>query len=134
MGRIRNCFKNNRRRYPDNSDESKDKRRKFGKRKATNDDPTVTSKSAIDIWGVEIFLPAISDGEDDLSMNAYKERISKQSKLLPGRRDNIQLNNAMDKTYAERRQDLVVNLTKISEMLTKYPVLREGDQVKIQFH
>ena len=82
-----------------------------------------------DIWGMVNFLLSRHNGEDDETLQGYIQKLKDQKRLTSGKR-NVQLVQlAMEKTYPERRELLIVSLRKISEILDIYPMLTEGEQV-----
>ena len=127
--RMRCSFKNLRRRTSLKDDKRvKEMKLKFGKRKIDQCEAP-SPEHQKDIWGMVNFLPSREIGEDDETINDYIKKLKQQNNLNFGRRNVALVDLAMDKTFPERRDMLIVKLARISEILDIYPMLTEGEQV-----
>ena len=93
---------------------------------------TELNKSKSYMFGVTGYCPPTVPGEDDVSFNSHINTISQQWKIVKSKRNLVKLNNAMDKSFSRRRQELVSGeLTRIMLHREKYPVLFEEIEVII---
>lgn len=132
--RLRSSFKNLRRRSSAliNIHVVLGMKAKYGKRK-NQEIGEIVEKSKKDVWGVANFLPERLPGEDDTTISQHVAKLKQQKELTVGRRNNEIINLAMKNTFPERRNALLIQLMKLSDILDMYPLLTEGDQVSLLF-
>ena len=101
------------------------------KRKHASNKPNL-NKSKSYMFGVTGYCPPTVPGEDETSFNSHINTINQQSRMVKSKRNLVKLNNAMDKSFSKRRQELVSGeLNKITQLREKYPVLFEEIEVII---
>ena len=103
-------------------------KQKYGKRKNGDIDvlPPLGQK---DVWGVPNFLPERVPGEDESSLAVHVARLKQQHELPAAKRNNENLKLSMRKTFPEHRQELIVDLMSIEDLLLEYATLSTENQV-----
>ena len=82
-------------------------------------------------WGINNFLPEIPQGEDDFTIKNY-QRILNELHNYPVHKQNGELiDSLMKKTFPHRRQVLVKDMIRLSELLQMYPTSSSQEQVSI---
>ena len=82
-------------------------------------------------WGINNFLPEIPEGEDDFTIKNY-QRILNELHNYPAHKQNGELiDSLMKKTFPHRRQVLVKDMIRLSELLQMYPTSSSQEQVSI---
>ncbi|XP_071814890.1 uncharacterized protein [Apostichopus japonicus] len=77
------------------------------------------------------YLPDIPIGEDATSMEFYRENIC--AEVQKRNRDMNKIKNMMMRTYAYRRQDLVLKAPAVNEMVERWPALFLPSELKAEF-
>lgn len=71
--------------------------------------------------------PPVPVGEDECSFERFCSQLRDEAKRKAPRREVIA--KLMEATYAQRRQDILKSPTPIPQLLTKYPLLADEDEV-----
>ena len=125
--RIKDKFKNLRKRKDRNHPSVAAKRLKFGNQSPLASKNTTPKKR--NVWGVPNFLPDQEPGEDDTSIAAHTSWLRSQSRLDQAQQDRNGVGYRLDLTFADRRQLIVTNGAGVAEIKEKYPILFSEDQV-----
>ena len=88
-----------------------------------------TLKKIQNIWGVNNFLP--ESQEDQVSIAKHKEFLKRQSQLKSQKQDIERISNRMSKTFADRRQLIVVERKTVGEIKVEYPLLFNANEVSL---
>ena len=127
--RLRTYFKNTRSRtvaVP----EILAKRCKYGKRKNDdNVDGVDQLHQTVQRWGLKNFRPQRHLGEDDKTIDAHIKVLQQQNRLVKSRQNNQLINTLMNKTFPERRQEIVTTMQPIRFVVEKYPIIWSEPQV-----
>ena len=82
-------------------------------------------------WGLNNFLPEIPEGEDDFTTKNC-QRILNELHNYPAHKQNGELTDRlMKKTFPHRRQVLVKDMIRLSELFQMYPTSSCQEQVSI---
>ena len=81
------------------------------------------------IFGVENFLPEEPLGEDERTIALYKDRLVGEYRKLPHSRKASVIEMAMEKTFATRRKEILLQGKFVQELLDDYPALKDPLQV-----
>lgn len=84
--------------------------------------PNVRSPSAI------LQIPTTPAGEDKLSFERHNKAILSEMKKARGGNATV-INELVNRTYPMRRQEILLNSYDISVFFTKYPFLKDNNQV-----
>jgi hypothetical protein len=85
-------------------------------------------------WNIPNFLPERPEGEDDTSIDRHLDIIQLQHRLPPSKKDHSLLNQALDATFATRREDIISKGLSITDLRQKYPCLFEYEEVRIYLY
>ena len=85
-------------------------------------------------WGIENFLPQRCVGEDERSLRLYEQVLLEQFKLTSAKRNTYSIESAMIKTFPERRNMLITEMKRTSEILSRYPILACEEMVSVIFY
>ena len=80
-------------------------------------------------WGLKNFLPRRHLGEDDKTIDTHIEVLQQQNRLVKLRQSNQLINTLMNKTFPERRQEIVTTIQPIRFVIEKYPIICSESQV-----
>ena len=102
-----------------------------------NDLPLVQAKKAwmtkdrknlpVQQFNINNYLPPMVEGEDDHTEAAHLKSIKKQA--TKQEKDNLVVRVAMDKTFPQRRVQIVEKMLSVPAIKDVYPVLFNEDQV-----
>ena len=107
------------------------KRCKYGKRKNDdNVDGVDQLHQTVQRWGLKNFLPRRHLGEDDKTIDAHIKVLQQQNRLVKSRQNNQLINTLMNKTFPERRQEIVTTMQPIRFVIEKYPIIWSEPQIK----
>ncbi|KAK3859671.1 hypothetical protein Pcinc_034239 [Petrolisthes cinctipes] len=116
--RLRNKFKNNRRRRDHDQPEVNAKRTK------TPQGETLPSNTGpANIWNITNFLPARLPTEDDASVQRHIQLLKEQQKRLPWNRNASIIADSMLSTLSDRRSLVVKRCARLQDMQAEYPIL-----------
>ena len=102
----------------------------YGKRKG-EETPGPDRKKINQAWGIPNFNPPMPEGEDDKTMGKHSETLKAQSALSKERQNKEMVKMLMEKTFPDRRNMLINQFKHIREILEKYPLLCNTDQVNV---
>ena len=122
--RLRNKFKNNRRRRDHAQPEVQAKKRRRAEAEAH---PQNTSP--VNIWNIPNFLPPRPPTEDDTSIERHMIILKEQHKKLEGKRDPSVIADAMLTTLSERRSLIVARCARLEDVQLEYPILFSENEV-----
>ena len=122
--RLRNKFKNNRRRRDHAQPEVQAKKRKGAEAEAL---PQNTGP--VNIWNIGNFLPPRPSSEDDASIKKHIMLLKEQHKKLEGKRDASSIADAMLTTLSERRSLIVTRRARLQDVQVEYPILFSENEV-----
>ena len=104
------------------------KRCKYGKRKNDdNVDEVDQLHQTVQSWGLKNFLRHL--GEDDKTIDTHIKVFQQQNRLVKSRQNNQLINTLMNKTFPERRQEIVTTMQPIRFVVEKYPIIWSEPQV-----
>ena len=112
-------FKNSRRSLEQDIVEVKAKKKK----KIIPSEEATHVETAKNVWGVPNFLPPMVEGEDDESQKIHKETLLTQSRLDHSRKNHGLISLAMDRTFPDRRQFIVMGEKDPATLRNIYPIL-----------
>lgn len=122
--RLRNKFKNTRRRRDHAQPEVQAKKRKLAE---AEDRPKLTGPD--NVWNIAYFLPPRPPTEDDTSMEQHIMLLKEQHKRLQGKCDASIIADAMQTTLSERRSLVVTRCARIQDVQVEYPILFSENEV-----
>lgn len=128
-----NFFKNTRKRKCGDVAECKAAKQKRQFMKLPKGNNTANMSIYTNIWGVKNFNPDIPVGEDDRTMEVYRQRLLKQFHLLPYSRKQSVVQLSMDKTFPARRKDILELRKSVTEIMDEYPILADPVQIVEEF-
>jgi len=125
--RLRTYFKNTRGKNKENIPQ---KKKTFGKKRASEECNGEPLKKAARAWGVANYLPDREAGEDDGTQQSYIEKMASISDQAVHRRSKEQVLFMMGKTFPDRRNMIVQKMAKVSDVIQKYPLLACEEEVR----
>ena len=128
--RLISCFKNKRSRNKENIPEIIQKRMKFGK-KRNNEETAECPNPKRMCWGMKNFLPDLEEGEDELTINRYKDDLKSQARYTEKRQNKELVKRLMSKTFPHRRRLIVMELIRLPDLVESYPFLSCQEQVQV---
>ena len=96
---------------------------RFGRKKGV-------AKTASNRWGCPNFYLNAPEGEDERTTNMYKEKLIKEYEAFPTNRSVEAVDLYMSKTVHDRRR-MVKEMCSVRSILSEYPILGEGDEVRL---
>ncbi len=127
--RIQDYFKNKRKRSERNNPEVQKRIAEHAAKKQKLENGTAAPSPVVkNVYGIPNFNPPRVPGEDDTSIKAAKEFLIAQDRLPVLRRDQPKIDIRMDKTYPERRQEILDGAS-VSSLKVQYPDLLSEEGV-----
>lgn len=77
-----------------------------------------------------VIIPAIPDGETEETIETQRKELVEMHKN--GTRDLLRIRMLMDNTFAKRRRDVLINSTRVWQLLQQYPCLKNGTGTQIK--
>ena len=90
---------------------------------------TVSSDSLI--FGLANFSPPVDESEDSISLKIHLHSLACESRCKEPNKRKINL--LMNKTFSERRNYILKDQPAIIDVLSKYPVLHDPEEVRTKF-
>ena len=127
---MRTTFKNSRSRLGNEIPQIDAKRNVYSmKRKREFIVNGVVSKKCSRAWGVVNYLPDRPDGEDDVSQASHIDRLQQQARLSEGKRNVEVTKTSMQKTFPDRRKQIILDMAKVEDVMKNYPTLACENEV-----
>ena len=82
-------------------------------------------------WCISNFWPEIPEGEDDFTIKNYQRILNEQHNYPAHKQNGELIDRLMKKTFPHRRQVLVEDIIRLSELFQMYPILCSEEQVSI---
>lgn len=130
-GRLRDKFINGRRRIDKEDPDVKLRKLKRPADSASESGPpTKSSKTGTCMaYGVPNYLPNNPKGEDEISIERHIEWMKKEKKTRPRKPDHKQIQLLMNRTFAYRRNRIVNEAARVTNILEEFPWLADEDEV-----
>ncbi len=133
--RVQDYFKNKRKRTERSNPEVKKRiDERAAKKQKLEDGSAAPAPILKNVYGLPNFNPPRVHGEDDTSIAAAKEFLKYQGRLSSAlKRDQPKIDIRMDKTYPERRQEILDGAS-VSTLEDQYPDLLSEEGVSLVLH
>ncbi len=133
-GRVIDCFKNQRKRklrdVPEVAEQIQRKKQKVD-HSSGSAAATFAAPACSNVWGLVNFKPERLPGEDDYSVENALKVLHRQGQLAAHLRDQAKVDFHMDRTFADRREAIIVQGVDAKTLLDQYPDLRSEEGVSL---
>ena len=129
--RMKTFFKNTRHRSTD-IPEVVARRISIGfKRRHEDNGNLQTNKGAASVWGMPNYMPDFNQGEDSFTALTHMEELQRSYSLSKSRRNITLIKQLMEKTFPDRCNVLIKEMSPTGDMIVKYPLLCCEEEVTL---